>query len=146
MTHIAGLSLCIINNVYLTRENDLFIIILPLLFPLQVLKPSHNPPSDNLESTQAIAERTQIPTTAPWSLTQDGITPLPASSVISQATVMQQVTSPTTADKAGNFLLQGGTFKNKAVEKCRLLLRQIALLRCPDSANTERNVGGAGHF
>ncbi|EMP35192.1 hypothetical protein UY3_07624, partial [Chelonia mydas] len=66
----------------------------------EVLKPSHNPPSDNLESTQAIAERTQIPTTAPWSLTQDGITPLPASSVISQATVMQQVTSPTTADKA----------------------------------------------
>ncbi|XP_073187972.1 dyslexia-associated protein KIAA0319 homolog isoform X6 [Lepidochelys kempii] len=66
----------------------------------EVLKPSHNPPSDNLESTQAIAERTQIPTTAPWSLTQDGITPFPVSSVISQATVTQQVTSPTTADKA----------------------------------------------
>nr|XP_008162683.1 dyslexia-associated protein KIAA0319 homolog isoform X2 [Chrysemys picta bellii] len=66
----------------------------------EVLTPSHNPPSDNLESTQAIAERTQFPTTAPWSLTQDGITPLPASSVISQATVMQQVPSPTTAAKA----------------------------------------------
>uniref|UniRef100_A0A8C3FGB6 KIAA0319 n=1 Tax=Chrysemys picta bellii TaxID=8478 RepID=A0A8C3FGB6_CHRPI len=70
------------------------------VLPNMVLTPSHNPPSDNLESTQAIAERTQFPTTAPWSLTQDGITPLPASSVISQATVMQQVPSPTTAAKA----------------------------------------------
>ncbi|XP_074841984.1 dyslexia-associated protein KIAA0319 homolog isoform X2 [Carettochelys insculpta] len=66
----------------------------------EVLMPSHVPPSDALESTQAIAERTQIPTAAPWRATQDGITSLPASALISQATVAQLLPSPTPAAKA----------------------------------------------
>ncbi|XP_075777260.1 dyslexia-associated protein KIAA0319 homolog isoform X3 [Pelodiscus sinensis] len=69
------------------------------------LTPSQNPLSDNLESTQAIAERTQIPTTAPRSLTQDGLIPLPASAVLSQPTVIQPFFSPTPAAKAVKELM-----------------------------------------